>query len=272
MDKKYDSFRDRIDNARFLGHLRGLNGLKMPERVEDELEDVLYKQSEDRNACNVWMLAVYENAYHQGKADRQGIVSIRREDRPRLDFSQLKTAFEFGRDFREQSKVPAWLVDKNFLEWCKKPMIADTSSWNWIEAKDMAFMDCWIAGFRYADEIKKSEEEPEARLVLDYDRMCRIREMYEDGEEPKEGDEEFEAYFAYCEAVNYVRSIGRDDFIKCLTCPGMFRTADERLEDYEDTPLDDCGTDCPEAFRCINGECSSERTSLMNFYLVPEEN
>lgn len=271
MDKNYDSFSDRIDSSRFLGHLRGLNGLKLPEPLESELGDVLYGKDEDRNASNVWLLAVYENAYHQGKADRQGIISIRREDRPRLDFSQLRTAFDFGRNWREVSKTMAFLLDRDFMEWTRKPMIADTESWEWIEAKDMALIDCWIAGFQYCSEKKKAEEEPEPVLVLSYDRMCRIREMYEDSEEPAEGDEEYEAYHAYCDAVDTVRSVGRDDFIKCLSCPGLFRTRDERLEDYGDSPINDCDTDCSEAFRCVSEECDSDRTALMNFYLVPEK-
>ncbi len=272
MEKKYDSFKDHVDSARFLGHLRGLNGLKLPEKPETELEGVLYGKDEDRAASNVWLLAVYEDAYRQGKIDRQGnIVSIRMEDRPRLDFSQLRTAFNFGREWRKQSKIMAWFLDIEYMEWTKFPFVADTEGWEWIEAKDMALMDCWIAGFKFEDEIRKSEEEPEPVLVLNYDRMCRIREMYEEGIEPAEGEEEYSAYFAYCDALDIVRKLGRDDFIKCLTCPGIYRTQRERLEDYKDSPLGDCDTDCTEAFRCINEECGGERTVLMDYFLVPDE-
>jgi len=272
MTKKFDSFKDRMDEARFLGHLRGLNGLKLPEKPETELDGVLYGKDEDRNASNVWLLAVYEDAYRQGKIDRQGsIISITTVYKPRFEFSQLKTAFNCGREWRKESKTMAWFLDSEFTEWKKKPFVASTDEWEWIEAKDMALMDCWIAGFKYEDELKKSEEDPEPVLVLNYDRMCRIREMYEEGIEPAEGDEEYGAYFAYCDALDTIRKLGRDDFIKCLTCPGIYRTENERLEDYDDSPLSDCDTDCLEAFRCINEECGSERTVLMDYFLVPEE-
>ena len=270
MSEEEMSFRERIEDAKELGYGYGINDLNFPRATNKVLEPLLYKSAERRPASNVYLYAVFENAYNEGKRDRTNVVSIRTIDRPRFDMTYIRKAFETGRNWRRKSKDMAFVYDDKFSELMGQITQEAEKNWNWIEEIDTAMLDAWIAGFRYeGEEVFGDDYTPKPQNIIACDRMRQMKRMYDLGDEP-EGDEPHEkAFTSYLNAVENLEKTGHGSLIGCLSCPKAWRDMGEESDDRSDNYS--CHRDCRETCKYIELVCGQEKKALTEYYIVPED-
>lgn len=264
------SLKERIREAKELGYGYGINNLEFPNDFRKVLKSILYNIAEKRPASNVYLIAVFENAYNEGKKDSDNIVSISPKDRPRFDMSILRKAFEIGREWRRKSKDMAFIYDERLGEFMEQIPEEAERNWKWIEKTDMAILDSWMAGFRYeGEDVYGDVYIPRDRFIIACDRMRKMKAMYEQGDDPGDEDEHQKVFAYFLKAAEKLEKIGRADLIECLACPepynGLGRYSDERSFKYG------CKKDCRESCRLIDGMCEKERKALKDYYIVMDD-
>ncbi|MBR5180032.1 MAG: hypothetical protein IKW90_14745 [Lachnospiraceae bacterium] len=270
MSNEKMSFKERIEDAKELGYGYGVNDLNFPKDTYRVLGSLLYDRIEGRQASNVYLYAVFENAYHEGKRDRTKVVSICAQDRPRFEMSYIRKAFETGRSWRRKSKDMAFIYDEKFSELMGQITLEAEKNWKWIEEIDTAMLDAWIAGFRYeGEETYGDDYSPKPRKIIACDRMRQLKRMYDLGDEP-EGDEPYEkALSSFLEAAEKLERTGHGDLIGCLSCPGAWRGMGE--ESDERSGYSSCHRNCGEICKYIGLVCAKEKKELTEYYIVSED-
>lgn len=168
-------------------------------------------------------------------------------------------AFVYGMAARERSKVRNWMADKDLCD-----MLADVVSHN----EGLGYVDSWLAGYHLRDE-EIGETEVKDVPMLDYTRMCELRDAYEEGDEPELDTPANKAYQSYCRCVELLDMEGADLYRKCLSCPGKFRYLGDRSDRYGDENFDgDCEEDCAEADRVVSEVCEGYIEDLYDYYTI----
>ena len=255
------SYKDRIDKIRERGYLTGLNDINPlpPERIPELYHDNKYMASDH------FLEMQYAKEYYRGQNERMDIdgIKVRPIDRKKaLVLSRVKqaeAAFAYGMAAREWSEVRNWMLDKNLCDMLSK---AESTG------EGQGYVDAWIAGFHLRDEEKRENEIKEP-AILDYTRMCDLRNAYEEGDEPELGTPANKAYQSYSKCVKLLDMEGVDLYRKCLSCPGKFRYLGDRSDRYGDENFDgDCEEDCAEADRVISEVCEGYIEDLYDYYTV----
>ncbi len=267
---KKKTFRERIQEAKEWGYLHGLNGLKLPVPMPKEVDSFMYWEWDERPASNLFLYATMENAYWKGKNDREDVVSISPKDRPGFDMRILQKAFDIGREWRRKSTTLAWFNDEQLSEYMQEVAEKPRDNWLWVENRNMAVFDCWVAGFHYEGEENYGDEYiPRNRFIIACDRMRKMQAMYDQGDDPGDEDEHQKVFAYFLRAAEKLEKIGRKDLIECLACPEPYndlgKYSDEKSFKYG------CKKDCRESCRLIDGMCEKERKALKDYYIVPDD-
>lgn len=255
------SYKERLDKIRERGYLAGLNGINplSPERLPELYHDKKYTSSDN------YLEMQYAKEYYRGQNERMDIegIKVRPIDRRKaLVLSRVKradVAFAYGMAARERSKVRNWMADKSLCD-----MLADVVSHN----EGLGYVDSWLAGYHLRDE-EIGETEVKDIPMLDYTRMCELRDAYEEGDEPELDTPANKAYQSYCRCVELLDMEGADLYRKCLSCPGKFRYLGDRSDRYGDENFDgDCEEDCAEADRVVSEVCEGYIEDLYDYYTI----
>lgn len=261
-------FRDRIQAVRDKGYLHGINELKFPADIEKTLENELYKIGDGKIPSNIYLLAVFEHAYYEGKADRNDIISISIENRPRFDISVIRKAFELGRKWRRHSAIMLSKLDDEFVCFMINMTQNADPNWKWIESKRATVEYSWMAGFHFESELSFDKEAviPESYVVA-CDRMRYIKYRF-DREDELGGETPCDkALTAYSEAVGKLEKTGFNGLKNCLCCPELRKNLGELSDDITDNA--NCSIKCRTAADMISSLCDSENKELNEYYLVP---
>ena len=109
------------------------------------------------------------------------------------------------------------------------------------------------------------EEESSSRM--DFGRAKELKYMYEHDITPEVGMEEYEPYVAYKAWADNLKMTGNDMYLKCLSCPGMFRTISADPESYNDETYFECDFDCARAYDDCDLESYGYRETLFDYYM-----
>ena len=253
-------YSERIEKVKERGFFTGVNEISPlpPEKIPELYHDKKFCASDN------WLLMLYAREYYRGEAERrelQGDKILEVDPKKALIFKRVRKAedaFALGVAARDKMKDRDWVSDVDFLNFL-----------DGIDSKNerQGCIDAWVAGFHLADE-KRLEEEPETEYRLNFDRMMDMREAYESGDEPELGTEANEVYHAYSECVKRLDFHDCDRYIKCLSCPGMFRILGDKKTRYGSKDYDYCEEDCADAYRAVNDICGDLIDKLSNYYTV----
>lgn len=268
-EKENYTFKDRIQKAFEWGFGYGINGLELRWDNKKVMSSFLYKREEKRAASNVYLMAVYENAYFEGKRDRDKIVSIAPMERPRFDMRLLREAFDLGRLWRKKTSSELLFEDDKLEELMKRSAEVPDDNWEWIEGKDLAILDCWQAGFLYEGEESFGDKNYiSEKFVIACDRMRKMRSMYDQGEEPGY-DTDFRRAFSYfLEAAEKLVKIGKEELIDCMCCPYPYWNKGEFSDGR--SAYSGCDKDCRAISEYLESVCEFEKRALEDYYIVPE--
>ena len=102
---------------------------------------------------------------------------------------------------------------------------------------------------------------------LDLGSMRGMKLMYDNGDEPEAGSSEHLAYNAYKSWADNLKMTGREMYLDCLSCPGMFRTLDQDIDMYGSETYSECEMDCAMAYRDCELESYGYREILFDYYM-----
>lgn len=113
------------------------------------------------------------------------------------------------------------------------------------------------------------EEETEEQYELDLSRMKSFKYMYDNGIEPEADSEEYEYYRDYKNWADRLKFVGREMYLPCLSCPGMFQRLDNDRDNFRSSETYvNCDMDCGDAYRECMSEDYGERDRLFEYFLV----
>ncbi len=116
------------------------------------------------------------------------------------------------------------------------------------------------------DKEVAEEAEAEESTELDYGKMKELRYMYDNGIEAEPETEEYNAFMAYKAWADQLKMTGKDMYLKCLSCPGMFRIVGDDMTKYGCEALEECELDCGRAYDECGLESYGYRETLFDYY------
>ena len=164
----------------------------------------------------------------------------------------------------------AWFMDDKLAEYMDEIDELPRDNWLWVMGRNAAMFNCWQAGFRYEGEETYGDEYiPRDNFIIACDRMRKLQQMYDQGDDP--GDEtDYEKAFAYfLRAAEKLEKIGRKDLIECLSCPEPYNNMGKFSDSWSDKH--GCQKDCQATCGLIEGLCGAEKKALKEYYIVSED-
>jgi len=254
-------FIKRVADAKEMGFLDGVNGLKMKDT--DKLPMLIHEGL--YSSCDYYLSMLYMKEYYLGEDERvilDGGKIYKINPHKAAIYSAFRyasKAFELGRESVDDDVID-YITNEGLNNMQKETDSADE--------RTMLYY-FYEAGHLYAKEENKNKAEE--RSKLSYKRMCALRDAYECGEEPELRTAFNRAYHAYSHCVDLLDLQGLSSLRTCLTCPGIFRIVGCKPESLGSEEFNvNCLEDCAEADNIISDICDDYLGYLLDYYVVKD--